>query len=339
MAIENRGPQLQAACYVLVVFAAVSMLLRCYVRIFMIKNFGLDDGFMVFALVTFILFVACALSGVHYGTGRHYWDLESDDISSAMQYWWFCYLSYCLTMIASKLSIGCFLLRLMVRRLERWIVYVVMLLTVLTGVLFFFVTLLQCKPISYFWNKAQQGHCIDIEVIIVITYVYSAFSVICDFTFALLPIYIIWHLNMNKVNKMALIPIMAMACVASAAVVIRFPYVQDFKNPDFLCEIDPVFYVCLSLMSIDATIDIAIWSTTEQGLAITAGNLATLRPLLRSIKQFVGLSQSGPTLLKDSDRATNNNVNRGTFHSGGGFPDSSEHLKLQPIAGQHSTRF
>lgn len=174
--------------------------------------------------------MACALSGVRYGTGRHYWDLESDDISSAMQvrqpvhtprqahtdthqYWWFCYLSYCLTMIASKLSIGCFLLRLMVRRLERWIVYVVMLLTVLTGVLFFFVTLLQCKPVSYFWNKAQQGHCIDIEVIIIITYVYSAFSVICDFTFALLPIYIIWHLNMNKVNKMALIPIMAMACV------------------------------------------------------------------------------------------------------------------------------
>jgi hypothetical protein len=59
-------------------------------------------------------------------------------------------------------------------------------------------------------------------------------------------------LNMGKKTKLALIPIMAMACVlvilhnydklqltlsrASSAVVIRFPYVKDFKNPDFLCK-------------------------------------------------------------------------------------------------------
>lgn len=101
----------------------------------------------------------------------------------------------------------------MIGRLEKLIVYGVMLLTVLTGVLFFFVTLLQCRPLNYFWDKEQDGHCISIEIIIVITYVYSSFSVICDFTFALLPIYIIWGLNMKKMSKIALIPIMAMACV------------------------------------------------------------------------------------------------------------------------------
>ncbi len=44
-----------------------------------------------------------------------------------------------------------------------------------------------------------------------------------------------------------------------------------------------------------ATIDIAIWSTTEQGLAITAGSLATLRPLFRRIAAKLGWStvQSG----------------------------------------------
>ncbi|RFU76640.1 integral membrane [Trichoderma arundinaceum] len=326
MAIENRGPQLQAACYLLLCFAVVSMLLRCYVRIFMIKSFGLDDSFMLFALITFILFTSSALVGVHYGTGRHYWDLTMDDISSAMKFWWFCYLWYCLTMIAAKLSVGYFLLRLMVRRLEKVIVYVVMLLTVLTGVLFFFVTLLQCHPLSFFWDKNQDGHCISIEIIIIITYVYSSFSVICDFTFSLLPIYIIWGLNMKKMNKVALIPIMAMACVASAAVIIRFPYVQDFKNPDFLY----------------ATVDIAIWSATEQGLAITAGSLATLRPLLRSIKQYCGFSQSGPTELKDSDRVqqyNRSNRSRGPYNSASGFPEGSDALKMHPVAGEISTTF
>ncbi|KAM0254600.1 hypothetical protein ACHAQJ_006636 [Trichoderma viride] len=323
MAVENRGPQLQVAAYLLLFFAVVSMILRCYVRLFMIKSFGLDDSFMLVALIMFILFVTSALVGVHYGTGRHYWNLTNDDISSAMKWWWFCYIWYCLSMIAAKLSVGYFLLRLMIRRLEKMIIYGVMGLTVLTGVLFFFVTLLQCQPLSYFWDKNQDGHCISIEIIIIITYVYSAFSVICDFTFALLPIYIIWGLNMKKMNKVALIPIMAMACIASAAVVIRFPFVKDFKNPDFLYS----------------TVDIAIWSCTEQGLAITAGSLATLRPLLRSLKQSLGLSQSGPTELKDSDRAQPYNRSRGPYNSGRGFPEGSDALKMHPVAGEHSTSF
>ena len=54
-------------------------------------------------------------------------------------------------------------------------------------------------------------------------------------------------------------------------------YVMDFKNPDFLW----------------ATVDIAIWSDTEQGLGITAGSLATLRPLYRMISTRFGLTQTG----------------------------------------------
>lgn len=41
-----------------------------------------------------------------------------------------------------------------------------------------------------------------------------------------------------------------------------------------------------------ATVDIAIWSTTEQGLAITAGSLASLQPLLKRLGQRFGLWQT-----------------------------------------------
>jgi len=58
-------------------------------------------------------------------------------------------------------------------------------------------------------------------------------------------------------------------------------YVMDFRNPDFLW----------------ATVDIAIWSDIEQGLAITAGSLATLRPLWRQFSASIGLASStfGPS--------------------------------------------
>ena len=116
-------------------------------------------------------------------------------------------------MIASKISIGWFLLRITVRRIDIWIIYCVMLITVLTGIVFFFVTLFQCTPVEFFWDTHLNGHCVPMEVIIALTYLYSAFSVICDFTFALLPLALIWSLNMDRKSKLALIPIMAMACV------------------------------------------------------------------------------------------------------------------------------
>jgi hypothetical protein len=130
-----------------------------------------------------------------------------------VQYWYFCYIWYFLTMIMTKISIGYFLLRITVERIHIWIIYLAMLLSVVTGLVFFFVTMLQCQPVSYFWNKSQDGSCINIEIIIALTYMYSAFSVICDFTFAILPIVLIMQLQMNRRIKIALIPIMLMACV------------------------------------------------------------------------------------------------------------------------------
>lgn len=71
---------------------------------------------------------------------------------------------------------------------------------------------------------------------------------------------------------------------ASTAVIVRMPYVLDFKNADFLY----------------ATVDIAIWSDIEQGLAITAGSLATLRPLYRIMVARLGWTQTSTRPLKES---------------------------------------
>lgn len=117
-------------------------------------------------------------------------------------------------MIASKISIGLFLLRVTVTRIHKCIIYVAMGLTVLTGLVFFFVTLLQCSPINFFWDKSiKDGSCVAIDVIIGLTFLYSAISVICDFTFAILPIFLIWGLNMSVRTRLLLTPILGMACM------------------------------------------------------------------------------------------------------------------------------
>lgn len=53
--------------------------------------------------------------------------------------------------------------------------------------------------------------------------------------------------------------------------------------------------------------DIAIWSSVEQGLAITAGSLATLRPLLKSIGYRLGWSSKPTGYGTYNLSSTNNN--------------------------------
>lgn len=51
MAVETRGPELLVITAVMLAFSIVSIVLRVYVRLGMVKAFGLDDWFMVAAAV------------------------------------------------------------------------------------------------------------------------------------------------------------------------------------------------------------------------------------------------------------------------------------------------
>lgn len=155
-------------------------------------------------------------------------------------------------MIFSKISIAIFLIRIIVEKVHLMLIYVALFINVLSGLAFFLVTMLQCHPVSYFWNKNQDGYCISVDIIIALTYVYSVFNIICDFTFALLPIVIVKGLNMNRKLKIAIIPLLSMGCVASSAVVVRLAYVQTFRDPEYLCKFSHgpspapllMFYLC-----------------------------------------------------------------------------------------------
>lgn len=109
-------------------------------------------------------------------------------------------------------------MRITVKRIHIWILYIVMVLTVLAGLVFFFLMLLQCKPLTYFWTRTAldptiEGYCISINIIITMTYVYSAFAALCDFTVGILPMFVVVKLHMKKEAKLAVIGILSMACM------------------------------------------------------------------------------------------------------------------------------
>lgn len=83
------------------------------------------------------------------------------------------------------------------------------------GLIYGLLAMFQCKPVDYFWTRAlgATGTCISMDIIIAFTYVMSAIFAICDFSFAVLPIFLIKDLNMSRNQKVALIPILSMGCM------------------------------------------------------------------------------------------------------------------------------
>ncbi|KAF7118893.1 hypothetical protein CNMCM5793_008529 [Aspergillus hiratsukae] len=285
-----------AVCGVAAAFltvASIAVILRCYVRLCIVKAFGWDDTVMIVSMVFFaarlgmkamltsqlfyVMFCGCMIGGSLWGTGKHLVDLTPKNRTVAMEYWFLCDIGYAVASILCKISVAIFLLRVMVRPAHRRIMYAVTVLTVIVGIVFFIYMMIQCSPVSYFWTRMRgdtDGKCGYVDEIIITLYLFSATSAIFDLTVGLLPILLVRNLQMNKRTKIAVAGLLGMACIASVAIIIRIPFVQTIRDQDFLY----------------ATVQIAIWSNIETGLAITAGSLATVRPLFRVLNSRTGSS-------------------------------------------------
>ncbi|QQK45634.1 putative integral membrane protein [Penicillium digitatum] len=268
---HQRKTAVQTIAAVFLPIATITVMLRIYVRGWIVKAFGWDDGAMVIALLFYAMFCGTMIGGTLYGTGYKFEHLPVENRRIAMKYWWLCEIAYCFASVGCKISICIFLMRITVKRIHIWILYVIMVLTVIAGLIFMFLMLLQCRPLEYFWTRVAEdpaitGKCMDVKIIVMMTYIYSSFAALCDFTVGSLPVFLVHKLHMKRQTKIAVVGILSMACIASAAVIVRFPFVKTFYDPDFLY----------------ATYQIAVWSNIEAGLGITAGSLATLRPLLRA---------------------------------------------------------
>lgn len=76
--VRDRGPEMLGTVGLFLALSTITVLLRTYCRVFLVKNFGLDDCFAVIAWVLFLLYCAFAILGVYNGTGQHSWNLPPE---------------------------------------------------------------------------------------------------------------------------------------------------------------------------------------------------------------------------------------------------------------------
>lgn len=304
--VESRGDQVNGIAYTFIIISSIATLLRVYCRVWVIKAFALDDWLAVAAQILFIIFCAYEITGVTYGTGRHHADIPDDDYPKAMQMWWTCEPLYVLTNMAIKASIAIFLLRICVHRAHVIIIWVVTGITEVYSLFFFLLFVLQCRPTSLFWlrftSDPPEGSCIAGTIVSGCFYGYSAISCLTDWTYSILPIFLVWNLQMNTRVKISVVMILAAGAIASSATIVRFPYLHTLN------DVDDFLYT---------TSDVAIWSTIETGLGITASGVATLRPLLRTFFGAGSSAEGEGTSARQWQRTGSNYPSQGYIRSHG----------------------
>ena len=154
--------------------------------------------------VLYIIYGIIALHGiVAGGTGLHRTDLNPHGAAIALRGWWICEVLYSPVVLLIRTSVAVFLLRIATNKVHKWIIYVDMAIIWAVTVAFFFILLFQCSPVSYFWEQAlgAKGSCMDRRVVPGATIAHSVISAVSDWVLGLLPIAMLWDVQLNKRTK------------------------------------------------------------------------------------------------------------------------------------------
>ncbi|KAF2088929.1 hypothetical protein K490DRAFT_9245, partial [Saccharata proteae CBS 121410] len=265
----DRSPGLFTVVCVLIGPAFITLSLRCYVR-WAGRAFGSDDWCMLISAPFFAWLCASCMSAAVHGIGAHEDHLyggTEQQIAGFKDFFMF-ELSYCIGLMFTKLSIGLMLCRVASSKPTYvWILRAVMALQTLILLIITLYVLSYCHPVEYAWNKTiANGHCAPANIITVFSYVLAAINIVFDWTCAILPIPLLWNVQLNTRARVAACVLLSFGVFASVCALVRLKY-----NIGLSASNDYFYNVC----------PVLTYGFAEAGVGMIAANSSTLRPLFR----------------------------------------------------------
>ncbi|KAG5935656.1 hypothetical protein E4U60_003023 [Claviceps pazoutovae] len=268
---ESNASNLVITCIAMLVTSWLAVGIRTFTRVFLMKGYQADDILMLIAQAIFTVTCSIQFVGVQSGVGRHNASFTNeDDLVAAIMWQALGVAIYILNMMFIKLSIGVFLLRIATQKSYIWAIRIVLVIITLWSIGLFIWNLLQCTPIEKQWDfRITDGQCAGAGEVLMAAYALSVMTIVTDWFFALIPVPMLWGVKMSTQAKTTVILILSLGIFASVATLIRFRFLTSIERTD-----DILFRAT----------NASIWSLVEVGVAIIASSLATVRPLLRSLK-------------------------------------------------------
>ncbi|KEQ74801.1 hypothetical protein M436DRAFT_23581, partial [Aureobasidium namibiae CBS 147.97] len=245
--------------YAFIPITSVALSLRLYVRISIVKGFGLDDVCLIIAQAMVVIekIYTVSLCAV--------WNVEqlAKMLQSSVMFTMF----YCFSLVFLKISLAFFYLRIVIQRWQRWVIFMTVTVFTLYGLAYAFIYLFRCGlNVNDQLISRAEGKCIPDHTLLVMTYVFGSVDTLTDFIYAFLPIYVLWNSNMPLGMKFTAGFLLCIGSVSSICALIRVATLSNLNS-------DIEFF--------KQAVQTGLWSVIEPGLAIVATSLAACRPLWR----------------------------------------------------------
>ncbi|KAF2429588.1 hypothetical protein EJ08DRAFT_679758 [Tothia fuscella] len=240
------------------ILSTVCVALRVYTRRFLVKKLHISDYLIVLTQIFTVCEAAYIFLGVKGGIGNASFEPTPDNIVAALRNQLIIELFFVVAITFLRISIGLQLWALVKLQnvssqkkiyssIQRILIIGVVAIMSIYGIVWFFVLLFQCTPVHFFWTRALgdvDGTCLSNDVQAGVAYSHSGLSALSDFIMGLLPVWILWSVNMPLRTKITVAGLLAVGA-------------SFFGDP----------------------VSIILCSFIELALGIIATCIATLRPL------------------------------------------------------------
>ncbi|KAI0403145.1 hypothetical protein F4802DRAFT_572472 [Xylaria palmicola] len=251
---------------------------RLYTRAFVIRAFGTDDWACLVALAFTTSFNGIGVAVVANGAGRHGTHVSGSELALWFKLYYACACSNVTIALVVKASLLLYFRRLFpTPYLQRYIPGFLLFLVLLT-IPFTLVDAFQCTPPQYVYelqflaaaDRAQ--HCLPANTVYIIFLFQGVLFFVIDVAILLLPVPVIWSLQIQRHKSALVLLIFVPAVIACAAPAFRLRGLEFLKNRDS----DITYYSASALY----------WQSIEYNLGMMAGSLGCLKPLFKKMSMI-----------------------------------------------------
>ncbi|KAI0836348.1 hypothetical protein F5Y06DRAFT_273979 [Hypoxylon sp. FL0890] len=215
---HNRNEIVVGVMIVGVFFAIVTGLLRLYSRVFVMRNFNLEDYIGLTAYFPYFgVIVMQAITTSHIGFLIDQWNVHLGIYLDLLMYLYIYRIVYCLVMLLAKTAILLEWIHIFNPGRERnwffWGARSMILINVVSYIIAIILTSVSCVPTKKIWKPWIDGHCFDRRTEDILT---AWINLFIDLAIILLPQPVIWRLNMTRGRKIGISIIFSVGLIVVA---------------------------------------------------------------------------------------------------------------------------
>jgi MFS family permease len=143
--------------YAFIIPSFITTALRVYVRA-RARLLGVDDYLIAIATMFAIVLAGLSIEAVRHGKGRHQYYLTKEQIKAIAMYSWIAQLFLFSAICLIKMSICFLFLRVKNTKALKTVLYTIMAVMFITTLECIIVLMIECKPMTGFWDRAH-GKC------------------------------------------------------------------------------------------------------------------------------------------------------------------------------------